>query len=88
MPGVGHLPYQHRRRRLHLGRGVCWRCQWVELEAALGLTDGTCVELGIAEAASQSRPVTLPALTGSRLGAEGWHTEELGVAEATPSHIL
>ena len=46
------------RRRLHLGRRVCWRPHRVELEAALGLMEGAGVELGVTEAASQSRPAT------------------------------
>ena len=47
--------------------------------------DSACVELGgIVDSASQSRAVTLPASTGSWLGADRWHTEELGMVQATP----
>ena len=47
--------------------------------------DSACVELGgIVDSASQSRAVTLPASTGSWLGAYRWHTEELGMVQATP----
>ena len=83
-PGVGCRLYQHHRRPLNLGPRVCWQLSPDWTGSCFGLMDGVCVELGIAEAASQSRAVTLPAWTRSHLGADRQHTEELGIVKAAP----